>query len=73
MEVNTPSYPPGTSRGAEAPPLHRIKLVIGAADGWNIEELRDHGTDPKTRGALLDERIEAIKALWTEDPARVPR
>jgi hypothetical protein len=34
---------------------------VGA--GWNIEELRDHGTDPKTRGALLDERIEAIKAL----------
>ena len=31
--------------------------------------MRDHGTDPKTRGALLDERIEAIKALWTNEPA----
>ncbi len=31
--------------------------------------MRNHGTDPKTRGALLDERIEAIKALWTEEPA----
>lgn len=31
--------------------------------------MRNHGTDPKTRGALLDERIEAIKALWTDEPA----
>ena len=45
----------------------RFVFAVGA--GWNIEELRDHGTDQYTRGALLDERIEAIKALWTEDPA----
>ena len=45
------------------------RFVFGVGAGWNIEELRDHGTDPKTRGALLDERIEAIKALWTNEPA----
>jgi probable F420-dependent oxidoreductase len=45
------------------------RFVFGVGAGWNVEELRDHGTDPKTRGALLDERIEAIKALWTTDPA----
>lgn len=45
------------------------RFVFGVGAGWNIEELRDHGTDPKTRGALLDERIEAIRALWTEEPA----
>jgi probable F420-dependent oxidoreductase len=45
------------------------RFVLGVGAGWNIEELRDHGTDPKTRGALLDERIEAIKALWTAEPA----
>ena len=45
------------------------RFVFGVGAGWNIEELRDHGTDPKTRGALLDERIEAIKALWTAEPA----
>ncbi|MGE2833755.1 LLM class F420-dependent oxidoreductase [Mycobacterium sp. SMC-4] len=45
------------------------RFVFGVGAGWNIEELRNHGTDPKTRGALLDERIEAIKALWTEEPA----
>ncbi|KGI70437.1 LLM class F420-dependent oxidoreductase [Mycolicibacterium rufum] len=45
------------------------RFVLGVGAGWNIEELRDHGTDPKTRGALLDERIEAITALWTTEPA----
>lgn len=45
------------------------RFVFGVGAGWNIEELRQHGTDPKTRGALLDERIEAIKALWTDEPA----
>lgn len=45
------------------------RFVFGVGAGWNIEELRHHGTDPKTRGALLDERIEAIKVLWTEEPA----
>jgi probable F420-dependent oxidoreductase len=45
------------------------RFVLGVGAGWNIEELRHHGTDPKTRGALLDERIEAIKELWTNEPA----
>ena len=45
------------------------RFVFGVGAGWNIEELRHHGTDPKTRGALLDERIEAIRALWTTEPA----
>ena len=43
--------------------------MFGVGAGWNIEELRHHGTDPKTRGALLDERIEAIRTLWTTEPA----
>jgi probable F420-dependent oxidoreductase len=45
------------------------RFVFGVGAGWNIEELRDHGTDPKTRGKLLDERIAAIKALWADEPA----
>lgn len=45
------------------------RFVFGVGAGWNIEELSNHGTDPKTRGPLLDERIEAIKALWTNEPA----
>src|SRR5436190_10478298 len=45
------------------------RFIFGVGAGWNLEEMRNHGTDPKTRGALLDERIEAIKALWTTEPA----
>jgi probable F420-dependent oxidoreductase len=45
------------------------RFVFGVGAGWNTEELRHHGTDPSTRGALLDERLEAIEALWTSEPA----
>jgi len=45
------------------------RFVFGVGAGWNLEEMRQHGTDPRTRGALLDERIEAVKALWTQEPA----
>ncbi|MGE2690538.1 LLM class F420-dependent oxidoreductase [Mycolicibacterium pulveris] len=45
------------------------RFTFGVGAGWNLEEMRHHGTDPKTRGALLDERIDAIKALWTSEPA----
>jgi probable F420-dependent oxidoreductase len=55
--------------GASVDLLSNGRFVFGVGAGWNLEEMRDHGTDPKTRGALLDERIEAIKALWTQEPA----
>lgn len=45
------------------------RAVLGIGAGWNREEMRDHGTDPRTRGRLLDERMRAIIALWTKDVA----
>ncbi|MUL44548.1 LLM class F420-dependent oxidoreductase [Mycobacterium sp. CBMA293] len=45
------------------------RFVFGVGAGWNLEEMRDHGTDPKTRGTRLDESIEAVQALWTAEPA----
>jgi probable F420-dependent oxidoreductase len=45
----------------------RFEFGVGA--GWNREEMRNHGTDPRTRMALLRERIEAMKAIWTQDEA----
>ena len=45
------------------------RFVFGVGVGWNNEELRNHGTDPKTRGLLFDDRLEAVKALWTAEPA----
>jgi alkanesulfonate monooxygenase SsuD/methylene tetrahydromethanopterin reductase-like flavin-dependent oxidoreductase (luciferase family) len=31
--------------------------------------MRNHGTDPRTRGTLLNERLAAIKEIWTKDEA----
>lgn len=45
----------------------RLELGVGA--GWNREEMANHGTDPRTRFALLAERVEAIKTIWTSDEA----
>lgn len=45
----------------------RFEFGVGA--GWNREEMRNHGTDPRTRMALLGERIRAMQAIWTQDEA----
>ena len=45
----------------------RFEFGVGA--GWNREEMRNHGTDPRTRMRLMGERIDAMKAIWTQDEA----
>jgi probable F420-dependent oxidoreductase len=45
------------------------RFLFGVGAGWNIEEMRNHGTDPKTRFRRMRESIEAMKAIWTEDEA----
>jgi probable F420-dependent oxidoreductase len=45
----------------------RLELGVGA--GWNREEMRNHGIDPRRRFDVLRERVEAMRAIWTEDEA----
>ncbi|MFC4906141.1 LLM class F420-dependent oxidoreductase [Actinomadura gamaensis] len=45
------------------------RAVLGVGAGWNREEMRNHGTDPRTRMRLLRERVLALKELWTKDEA----
>ncbi len=45
------------------------RLEFGVGAGWNREEMRNHGTDPRVRMAVMAERIEAMKAIWTQDEA----
>jgi probable F420-dependent oxidoreductase len=45
----------------------RFEFGVGA--GWNREEMRNHGTDPSTRMAVLRERVEAMQAIWTQHEA----
>jgi probable F420-dependent oxidoreductase len=45
------------------------RVAFGVGVGWNREEMRNHGTDPKTRGALINEQLAALKEIWTKDEA----
>ncbi|MFL5781619.1 MAG: LLM class F420-dependent oxidoreductase [Thermoleophilaceae bacterium] len=45
------------------------RFLFGVGAGWNREEMENHGTDPSRRFSLMRERIEAMKAIWTEDEA----
>ena len=45
------------------------RMEFGVGAGWNREEMRNHGTDPRVRMAVLAERVEAIKAIWTQSEA----
>jgi probable F420-dependent oxidoreductase len=45
------------------------RLEFGVGAGWNREEMRHHGTDPAKRMKLLRERVEAMKAIWTQREA----
>lgn len=45
------------------------RFLFGVGGGWNEPEVRDHGTDFAARFAVLRERIEAMKLLWTEEVA----
>jgi probable F420-dependent oxidoreductase len=43
------------------------RFLFGIGVGWNAEEMADHGTtDFKGRHKLARERIEAMKAIWTQ-------
>ena len=48
------------------------RFVFGIGFGWNVEELADHGVAFADRRAVVKERIEAMKALWTEDRRPTP-
>ncbi|MBB4684886.1 LLM class F420-dependent oxidoreductase [Amycolatopsis jiangsuensis] len=49
--------------------VSRGRVAFGVGVGWNREEMADHGTDPRTRGALMDEQLQALKAIWTQEQA----
>jgi probable F420-dependent oxidoreductase len=42
------------------------RFLFGIGAGWNAEEMADHGTDFALRFAVMQERVEAMKAIWTQ-------
>ncbi|HEY1572976.1 MAG TPA: LLM class F420-dependent oxidoreductase [Pseudonocardiaceae bacterium] len=45
------------------------RVMFGVGAGWNREELVNHGTDPRTRMAVLADRVRAIRTIWAQDEA----
>jgi probable F420-dependent oxidoreductase len=45
------------------------RFLFGMGIGWNREEMESHGTDPRTRGKLTDELVEAMQSIWTREIA----
>jgi len=43
------------------------RFLFGVGAGWNLEEMENHGTDSSKRFGVMRERVEAMKAIWTED------
>ena len=45
------------------------RFLFGVGNGWNQDEIENHGTVFKTRHKLARERIEAMKTIWAaEEP-----
>jgi probable F420-dependent oxidoreductase len=45
------------------------RFLFGVGAGWNVEEMRNHGTDAARRFGIMRERIEAMKVIWSEEEA----
>ncbi len=45
------------------------RFLFGVGNGWNQDEMENHGTDFESRHKLVRERIEAMKVIWTKSKA----
>jgi probable F420-dependent oxidoreductase len=45
------------------------RFLFGVGSGWLLEEMRNHGTDPKRRFGIMRERVEAMKEIWANNEA----
>jgi probable F420-dependent oxidoreductase len=45
------------------------RFLFGVGNGWNRDEMENHGTAFESRHKLVRERIEAMKEIWTKSKA----
>jgi len=45
------------------------RAILGIGSGWCSEEFAAHGLDFHQRGKRTDEAMQAVRALWREDPS----
>ena len=43
------------------------RMIFGVGFGWNAEEMANHGVAMADRWAIVAEKLEAMKLLWTEE------
>jgi len=78
MATKTLKVGTGVCLVAQRDPIQTAKLVasidqvsggrflFGIGNGWNRDEMENHGTAFETRHKLARERVEAMKAIWTQ-------
>src|ERR1700733_9214370 len=78
MATKTLKVATGVCLVAQRDPIQTAKLVasidqvsggrflFGIGNGWNQDEMEDHGTVFASRHKLARERVEAMKAIWTQ-------
>lgn len=54
-------------QAAEVDLLSGGRLRLGVSVGWQRREVAAMGFDPGTRGERIEEQIEAMRLLWTQD------
>jgi probable F420-dependent oxidoreductase len=45
------------------------RFLFGIGNGWNQDEIENHGTNFASRHKVARERVEAMKVIWTQDRA----
>ncbi|MEU1297047.1 TIGR03619 family F420-dependent LLM class oxidoreductase [Streptomyces sp. NPDC005840] len=69
--LNAPWYPPALLERSLTT-IDRLsggRLLAGFGIGWSPEEYEAVGVPMASRGARLDESLDALESLWTADPA----
>ena len=46
------------------------RFLFGIGSGWNADEMANHGTDFRQRNKVMRERIEAMRAIWSDETAK---
>jgi probable F420-dependent oxidoreductase len=46
------------------------RFIFGVGAGWNVMEMQNHGVEFADRWKQASERLEALKALWSEEQPR---
>ncbi|MEK7215614.1 MAG: LLM class F420-dependent oxidoreductase [Chloroflexota bacterium] len=54
-------------QAAEVDVLSGGRLRLGLGVGWSQEEFRQLGVDFSTRGRMMDEQIQVLNALWSQE------